>query len=103
MSKSSHPYFFKGVRPIILFKPSIYTCFKKNSLLSLIHSLNIEFKGLQKDGKRMAKRWQKDGKDGKRMARMAKGWQGWQKDGKKMAKVKIVKIGKIFVVNASLF
>ena len=42
----------------------------------------------------MAKRWQKDGK------RMAK---GWQKDGKKMAKVKIVKIGKIFVVNASLF
>ena len=45
----------------------------------------------------MAKGWQKDGK------KMAKGWQGWQKDGKKMAKVKIVKIGKIFVVNASLF
>ena len=42
----------------------------------------------------MAKGWQKDGK------RMAK---GWQKDGKRMAKVKIVKIGKIFVVNASLF
>ena len=41
--------------------------------MSLIHSLNIEFKGLQKDGKRMAKGWQKDGK------RMAK---GWQKDGK---------------------